>query len=148
MRNSEKLLIKEITKIGEHLQWMLRDLSIGQIIEMFRKQLGMSQKDLSSRAKIPQPTLSRIEKNKQIPNIHTLRKIFEAMSCTLVLVPVLEVSIEEQRNRQAESIAKKNVRYLQGTMSLEAQEPDSEFVNELIKEEKEGLLRSKKLWRK
>jgi transcriptional regulator with XRE-family HTH domain len=144
---SEKLIIEEISRAGAQLQRLLRGLSIGQLIAIIRKQLGMSQQRLSSKAKIPQSSLSRVEQSNGQPNISTLRKILDALSCDLILVPVLRESIDRQRRKQARRIAEKHIRYLKGTMNLEEQEPDSHFLDELLKEKEEELLHSKtKLW--
>ena len=144
---SERLMIEEISKEGARLICPLRGLSIGQLICLIRKQLGMSQKVLSFRANIPQSTLSRVEQGKGEQNIATVKKILNALSCDLILVPVLRESIELQRRKQARRVAEKHIRYLRGTMSLEKQEPDADFFRELLKEKEEELLRSKsKLW--
>ncbi len=144
---SEKLMVEEISRAGARLVPPLRGLSIGQLIGIIRKQLGMSQKILSSKAKIPQSTLSRVEQGKGDQNIATVKKILNALSCDLILVPILREPIDVQRRRQARRVAEKHIRYLKGTMSLEKQEPDSDFLNELLTEKEEELLRSKaKLW--
>ena len=146
---SEKLLIGEISRAGERLFRLLRGLTIGQLIGMIRKQLGMSQKVLSSRAKVPQATLSRLERDKGDVQISTVRKILGALSCDLMIVPVMRESIDLQRRRQARRIAEKHIRYLKGTMNLEKQEPDTDFLNELMKQKEEEILHSKtKLWEK
>lgn len=144
---SEKLVLQEITAYGNHIRHLLRGLSIGQFIGMIRKQLGMSQKILAARAKIPSSTLSRVEQVKGAPNLTTLKKILDALSCDLLLIPILRESIDIQRRKQARRIAEKQIRYLKGTMSLEEQEPDPHFLEELRKEKEEELLHSKaKLW--
>jgi transcriptional regulator with XRE-family HTH domain len=144
---SERLVLDEISEIGNRVRHLMRGLSIGQLIAMIRKQLGMSQKILSARAKIPQSTLSRVEQNKWDPNVSTLKKILHALSCDLGLVPILREPIDVQRRNQARRIAEKHVRYLKGTMSLEKQEPDPRFLEDLQKEKEEEMLHSNKmLW--
>ncbi len=144
---SEKLVLDEISEVGGRIRPLLRGMSMGQFIAMIRKQLGMSQKVLSSRAKIPQSTLSRVEQSKGDATLSTLKKIMNALSCDVVLVPILRESIDVQRRKQARRVAEKHIRYLQGTMSLEKQEPDARFFEALLKEKEEELLHSKtKLW--
>jgi len=71
----------------------------------------------------------------------------EALSCDVLLVPILREPIDIQRRNQARRMAEKHIKYLRGTMSLEKQEPDSRFLEELRKEKEEELLHSKlKLW--
>jgi len=144
---SQKLFLEEIFQTGNALRSVIRGLSIGELVAIIRKQLGMSQKVLAKRAQIPQSTVSRIEQGKKTPQLTTVRKILAALSCDLLLVPVSTESIDDLRLKQACRIAEKHVRYLRGTMSLEEQEPDSRFLKELIRRETEDLLRSKtKLW--
>lgn len=125
-----------------------RGLKIGALIKSVRVQLGMSQKALAKRAGVPQSTISRIEQEERDANLSTLNKILSAISCDLVIVPLLQDSIDAIRRKQARKMAEKQVSYLKGTMNLEDQQPDSRFIAELIKQEEEHLLKgpSSKLW--
>ena len=118
------------------------------LLKLVRLQLGMSQRALSKRSGVPQATISRIEKGGNDCIISTLEKISRALSCDLVITPVLQDSVESIRRTQAKRVAKKHISYLKGTMHLEMQEPDDRFINELIKEEENALLHSSKskLW--
>lgn len=144
---SEKLLIEEIMYALQKVKIAVRNLSIGALISSIRIQLGMSQKALAKRAGIPQSTISRVEQG-QSRSLPTLNKILEAISCDLVIAPLLHDSIDAIRRKQARKIAEKQVRYLKGTMNLEDQQPDSRFIDELIKQEEERLLQgpNAKLW--
>ncbi|MBA3721235.1 MAG: helix-turn-helix transcriptional regulator [Parachlamydiaceae bacterium] len=126
----------------------VRGLAIGVLIKSIRLQLGMSQKALAKRAGVPQSTISRIEQGQRDPNLSTLNKILGAISCDLVIVPLLQDSINAIRRKQARKMAEKQVRYLKGTMNLEDQQPDSRFIAELIKQEEDSLLQrpNSKLW--
>ena len=126
----------------------VRGLTIGALIKSIRVQLGMSQKALAKRAGVPQSTISRIEQEERDANLSTLNKILGAISCDLVIVPLLEDSIDNIRRKQARKMAEKQVRYLKGTMNLEDQQPDPRFIAELIKQEEERLLQGPnfKLW--
>ncbi len=148
MRKSEKLVLNEIIESGHKLKVAARGLSIGQLIKMIRNQLGMSQKILAKFAKVPQATISRLESSKTTPNLSTLKKVLNAISCEIVIVPLPTVSIDSIRRKQARRVAEKQIRYLHGTMSLEKQEPDPKLIEELIKDKEEELLRSpgNKLW--
>lgn len=145
---SEKLLIEEIMQAAQKTRVAVRGLTIGALIKSIRVQLGMSQKALAKRAGVPQSTISRIEQEERDANLSTLNKILIAISCDLVIVPLLQDSIESIRRKQARKIAEKQVRYLKGTMNLEDQQPDSRFIAELIKQEEERLLQgpNSKLW--
>src|SRR6185437_12222687 len=128
---TQKLILEEITEAASKLNLSLRGLSIGQIIAMIRTQLGMSQTTLAKRAAVPQSTISRVEKSKQTPNLSTLNKILGALSCKLILAPLLLQKIDTIKRKQARHIAQNNIRYLQGTMSLEKQEPDAQLIESL-----------------
>jgi len=145
---SAQLVLDEIIDAARKLKISSRGLSIGEIIAMIRNQLGMPQKVLARRAGIPQSTVSRIEGSKRDPNLSTLQKILQALSCEIIIVPLLMEPIDVIRRKQARRIAENNARYLRGTMSLEKQEPDTKLVQELIKDEENELLRSpgSKLW--
>ncbi|MFA6915453.1 MAG: helix-turn-helix domain-containing protein [Parachlamydiales bacterium] len=145
---SEKLLIEEIMQAAQKTKVAVRGLTIGALIKSIRIQLGMSQKALAKRAGVPQSTISRIEQGERDANLSTLNKILGAISCDLVIVPLLQDSVGAIRRKQARKMAEKQVRYLKGTMNLEDQQPDSRFIAELIKQEEEGLLQgpNSKLW--
>lgn len=145
---SEKLLIEEIMQAAQKIKVAVRGLTIGALIKSIRVQLGMSQKALAKRAGVPQSTISRIEQEQRDANLSTLNKILSAISCDLVIIPLLEDSIDAIRRKQARKLAEKQVCYLKGTMNLEDQQPDLKFIAELIKQEEERLLQgpNSKLW--
>ena len=137
---SEKILIEEVMQAAEKMGGLTRGLAIGGLIKLIRTQLGMSQKILAKRAGVPQSTIARIEKGARDPNLLSLRKVLSAMSCDLLLVPMLQAPIDTIRRRQAKKMAEKRIGYLKGTMSLEEQRPDSRMINELLAQEENRLL--------
>jgi transcriptional regulator with XRE-family HTH domain len=147
---AEKLLIQEIGQASQKMRVALKGLSIGTLIKFLRTQLGMSQKILANRAKVPQSTISRIELSRGNTSLSTLRKVLGALSCDLVIAPLLQDSIDRLRQKQARKIAEKHVNYLKGTMHLENQQPDFRFVKELLRQEEERLLQGSgaRLWEK
>ena len=104
---SEKLLIEEVMESAQKTRVAVRGLSIGALIKSIRLQLGMSQKALAKRAGVLQSTISRIEQEARDANLSTLNKILCAISCDLVIVPLLQASIEAIRRKQARKIAEK-----------------------------------------
>ncbi len=145
---SERLLIEEVMQAVQKVRTALRGLTIGALIKSIRIQLGMSQKALAKRAGVPQSTVSRIEQGRRDMSLSTLNKILGAISCDLVIAPLLHDSIDAIRRKQARKTAEKQVRYLKGTMNLEDQQPDSRFTEELLRQEEERLLQgpNAKLW--
>jgi transcriptional regulator with XRE-family HTH domain len=146
MKNSEKIIVNEVATAGYELRRILKGLTLGEIIAMIRNQLKMSQRILAQRAGVPQSTISNLEKSKKQPNLATLKKVFQALFCDLLIIPVMDESIENLLIQQARKKAEKRIRYLRGSMNLEKQEPDAKFIEELIKNETEEIVRSSKLW--
>ena len=145
---SEALLIEEVTSASLKAKMATRGLGVGDLIRTIRTQLGMSQKVLANRAGVPQSTVSRIERGQSDMSVSTLHKILKALSCDLVVTPLLCDSVDTIRRKQARKVAEKQIRYLKGTMNLEDHQPDSRFIEELIKREEESLLQGpgSKLW--
>ncbi|OGN61262.1 MAG: hypothetical protein A3F40_02915 [Chlamydiae bacterium RIFCSPHIGHO2_12_FULL_27_8] len=146
MRKSEKLLLFEIFKITKNLQKIQLGISFGKLILLIRNQLRMSQRALAKRSKVYQSTISRIESGALNPNTDTLIKLFEALFCNLVISACPNEDFEKIKIKQAYRQAEKKVKYLLGTMALEEQKPDADFIREQIEEEKNKLLYSKDLW--
>ncbi|HSW72908.1 MAG TPA: helix-turn-helix transcriptional regulator, partial [Chlamydiales bacterium] len=59
---TEKLMLEEVALIAKEAQKVSRGLSMGEFIKMIRQQLGMTQSILAKRARIPQATLSNMER--------------------------------------------------------------------------------------
>ena len=148
LSSSEKLFLDEVSTAAKHLLHTVRKLHVGTFIKTIRKQLKMTQAALAKRAGIPQSTISRIEQEISDPALSTLTALFEALSCELVIAPVLREPIDSLCRKQARKIAEQRVQYLRGTMNMEDQEPDKRLLEELIKKETEALLHnpSAKLW--
>lgn len=148
LSTSERILLEEISEAARTLQRINRGLAVGDSIKLIRMQLDMSQAVLAKRAGIPQSAISRIELNQKIPTIPTLSKIYEALSCTLVIGFSFKEPIDAIKLKQAKHVAERQIRYLKGTMNLEKQEPDKRLADELLKNEINDLLRNpgRKLW--
>lgn len=141
-KKSEGIFLEGIFLAGKVLQKKLQGLSVGQLIPLIRRQLGMSQRILAARAGIQQSSVARIESGHFDPNILTLKKIVEAMECDLVVTIVPKTDLKITRETQAKLKAEQKIRYLHGTMSLEKQEPNQKLLKELHDEEVKNLLDS------
>lgn len=141
-KKSEKLFLEEIFLAGKTLQKKLRGLSVGRLIPLIRRQLGMSQRSLAARALIQQSSIGRIESEHLDPNVSTLKKIVEAMGCDLVITIVPRTDLDTTRKNQAKRKAEQKISYLHGTMSLEKQAPNQKLLKELLDEEVKNLLDS------
>lgn len=135
----EKLILDAFFQIAAQYRSRLQTVSLRNVIVLLRKRLKMSQRTLARRAKIPQPTLSRIESGKTNPNLATLEKIYKALFCDFVLLPLPWRDIDQIVQQQIRRIAEKRVKYLKGTMALELQQPKDEFLRELVLQEEREL---------
>lgn len=122
--------------------------SPGDWIRILRDSLRMTQAELASRAKITQPHLASIESGKTDPQISTLRRIFDAMSCDLVLEPRPRKAIKEVLRGRARSVALKRLKQSMGTMALEHQAPEADAFKQLLEKRTDEILtdRREKLW--
>lgn len=116
--------------------------STGALIRLLRLRLNMTQRQLSIRTAIPQSTIVRIEREKTKATEKTLRKIFSAMGCTLLLIPAPRTSVEDFMREKARKIAEKRLSYLEGTMALEKQRPEKKWREQLLESEIEKILHS------
>ena len=148
MSVSKKIFLGEVSDAAKILNHAKRRLPIGDFVKTIRTQLKMTQTTLAKRAKVPQSTISRLEQNHIDPTLSLLEKIFHALSCELVVAPMLKESIDDICRKQAQQVAERHVKYLRGTMHLEQQGPDKKLIEELIKHETEILIHGPgaKLW--
>lgn len=145
---AERHLLTQLTQVSEILTGGNRQIKPGFLVGLIRKRLRMSQQTLARRAKLPQPMISRIEAGKVEPSITTLKKIFDALYCDVVMIPVPRKDFDLILQEQANRVAQRRVGYLRGTMALEKQEPKRALLQELIKEEESSILNSDstKIW--
>jgi predicted DNA-binding mobile mystery protein A len=118
-------------------------------IRILRNTLRMTQDDLARRAHISQPHLAGIESGKVDPQISTLKRIFQALSCDLLIQPRPTRPIQDLLRGRARSIALKRLKQSMGTMALEEQAPESEVFKQLLEKRTDQILsdRREKLWR-
>jgi len=118
-------------------------------IKLMRNSLRMTQAELAQRAKLSQPHLAGIESGKTDPQISTLKRIFEAMSCDLVLEPRPKKPIKEMLRGRARSVALKRLKQSMGTMALEHQAPEADVFKQLLEKRTDEILtdQREKLWR-
>ena len=120
----------------------LRAQHISTFIKLYRKRLRMTQKQLAKRAGVSQPFIARLERGFGELSTATLKKIFQALYCELVLTAVPAVNLDKVLEKQAERAARKKMHYLKGTMALEEQLPKRSMVMALLRQEKRRLLES------
>jgi predicted DNA-binding mobile mystery protein A len=127
----------------------LTDRSYAEWIRTLRSYLRMTQRELAKRANISQPHLAAIESGRIDPQIGTLRRIYEGLSCDLVLEPRPRKPIEEMLRGQARSLALKRLKHTMGTMALENQAPGEEVFRQLLEKRTDEILKNdrERIWR-
>ena len=130
------------------LETKTHEPSPGDWIRILRESLRMTQAELASRAAITQPHLAGIETGKTDPQVSTLKRIFAAMSCDLVLEPRPKTAIKDQLRGRARGVALKRLKQSMGTMALEQQAPEAEVFRQLLEKRTDEILadRREKLW--
>ncbi len=131
----------------------LTDRSHAEWIRILRVYLRMTQRELGERSKISQPHLAGIESGRIDPQISTLRRIYEGLSCDLVVEPRPRKPLTQVLRGQARGLALKRLKHTMGTMALENQAPEEEVfrqllekrTNEILKDDRERLWQS---WQK
>ena len=110
----------------------------------------MTQEELAHRASITQANLVKIESGKTNPRVGTLKRIFEGLSCDLLIEPRPQKPIDELLRGRARSVALKRLKQAMGTMALENQAPGSEAFLQLLEKRTDEILkdRSERLWNK
>jgi predicted DNA-binding mobile mystery protein A len=151
MKNS-KLVIRQLDKRMQALH-PLRDMEHPKEgwINLLRKTLNMSLRQLGQRLSMTPQGMTKIEKNEAEGGIaiNTLRDAADALGMRLVygFVPK-DGSLEKMIEKQAAEIARKIVMRTSTTMKLEDQENSNQRIKEAIAELTEELKREmpKTLW--
>jgi len=152
--SSRKTLLAERLRIDESLREIhalrgnLGVISFYRWIRDMRKRLHMSQKQLAKRAKMTQPQLSQIESGKAKITMESLEKIFAALFCEVMILPLALDDLESVVKKQAKLAAEKKLGSLMGSMALEEQLPASKYLEKKIEEVADDLIHSgtTKIW--
>ncbi len=117
-----------------------------------RDALGMSSRQLAERLGVSQPTVAKLEHSEEAETISlkSLRKLAEALDCTLVYALVPHESLEATLTREAEHQASNRIGRVEHTMRLEAQGRDPEETERARQELAREMVRtlSRDLWEK
>lgn len=83
----KKLDVNATTKEDGSLQIIDYDIKkeISELLTSVRKELNMSQKQLSQRTGIPQANISKIENGKYLPSLAVLKRLCDGLGKKLVL---------------------------------------------------------------
>jgi predicted DNA-binding mobile mystery protein A len=119
-------------------------------IREVRDALGMSARQLAQRLSISQPSVTKFEHAEvaETISLKSLRKVAEALDCTLVYAFVPNGSLEDTVSQQAERRAAELLQRVEQTMRLEAQGRDAEEIQRERQELAQEMVRtlSRELW--
>ncbi len=124
--------------------------SPGDWIRITRLALRMTQAELAQRSHISQSHLAGIERGRIDLQVTTLKRIFQALSCDLVIEPRPIKPIKDVLRGRAHSLAFKRLNRSMGTMSLEEQAPAPDVFRQLLEKRTDEILsdRREKLWQR
>ncbi len=110
----------------------------------------MTQAELAKRTNIEQAHLARIETGRIDPQISTLRRIFDGLSCGLIVEPCPRKPIKDLLRGRARAVALNRLKQAMGTMALEKQEPNAEMFKFLLEKQTDEILtdQRERLWAK
>lgn len=131
-----------ISEAGETAASIVSGTPPNELIRSIRTSLRMSQTQLAKRAGLPQSHLALIELGRIDVQIGTLKRIFQALFCELVILPKMTKRPDAVVIERAKIRARENVARVSGTMSLEKQTPDEDAVAAMIRSEESRLLNS------
>ncbi len=131
-----------LSRLTVELPTAASNRSPGDWIRILRNYLRMTQGELAQRAHITQPNLAAIESGKVDPQLGTLRRIYEGLSCTLSIEPRPKKPHEEILRGRARMVALKRLKQTMGTMALESQAPEKETFRQLLEKSTDNILRS------
>ena len=121
-------------------------------IRAVKEALGMSSKQLAARLGVSAPRITALEKSEveETVTLASLRRAAEALDCALVYSFVPKGSFEEVLQNRARRIAADIIGKVDHTMRLEAQNLQSEKLNEEIENLAAQILREqhKIIWDK
>jgi len=110
----------------------------------------MSARQLAQRLGISQPSVAKFERSEEADTISlkSLRKVAEALDCTLVYAFVPNDSLEATMNQQAERRAAELLQRVEHAMRLEAQGRSNEEIQQERQELAQEMVRtlSRELW--
>lgn len=112
----------------------------GDWIRLIRTSLRMTQAELARRAGVNEANLVAIERGTTDPRISTLKKIFDALSCDLLVEPRPRQPFNEILREKARSVAITRLKQSMGTMALENQAPTANVFEALVEKRTDEIL--------
>ena len=117
----------------------------GGWVRIVRGYLRMTQAELARRAKITQPHLAAIERDKVDPQIGTLTRIFAALQCKVSIRPMPEVPLDQQLRARAQRIALKQIEHSFGAIKLNKMGAEARVFQRLLDKRTEDVMNDRKV---
>ena len=138
----EKQTAEALITAGHHLRAEIGALKPGDLIRLLRRHLHMTQRQLARRSGVAQSQIAKTERGLLNPRTTTLERIYAALNCDILILPLPLYPLDKHLRRQALKYVRKRMNYLKGTLALEDQVPDEAFLKRLEEEEVERLLQN------
>jgi transcriptional regulator with XRE-family HTH domain len=136
---SEQRVLGRVVSYGMKAPDGIASLQLHHVIVILRHGLGMTQAQLARRAGLVQSHVAEIELGHVDLQFSTLSKIFHALHCNPLVLPVFEKKPEAIIAERAKETAKRKIARVAGSMALEKQLPDARTTQKLIREEEQRL---------
>ena len=142
---SQEHLLSQLSPSGEATSW---SPTYADWIKSVRLALRMTQAELAKRAQVTQPHLAGIERGRIDPQIKTLRRIFDALSCDLTITPQPKTDIQQILLDQARRIARERLQRVAGTMAMEGEGAAPEIFEQVLERRAAEILNDpgERLW--
>ena len=103
-------------------------------IRAIRDALGMTASQLGRRARVSQQAITQAERSEAEDKISlsTLRKLGNAMDCTLVYALVPNSTLDDVLTRRTKEVARRTLERTEHTMALEAQDVSKEQIQKHV----------------
>lgn len=121
-------------------------------LSTIRESLWMTVTTASKRAWVSVSAWATAEKREAewTISLETLRKFLSALNCDLVYMPVPRIRpLSKMVEKQAFEFTRREMMTIDSTMTLENQAPKEEFIEKMIKDKSEDIIRNgnwKKIW--
>ncbi len=132
---AENQVIKRLAGYVKRAPEGLAVIPTHDIVRLVRQKLRMTQAQLAKRVGMPQSHIAKMERGRVDIQMSTLKKIFEAMFCDLLILPRPRLNLDLIIAERIRKTAQKKVERLMGTMALEKQRPGDAAIKDLIKAE-------------
>ena len=137
--------LDRLVAYGKNIPEAADEFSPHAIIRRVRNALRMTQAQLAKRAGMPQSHLAKIESGKVDVQLSTLRRLFRAVYCEIIVLPKFKKSPQAALAYRIQTLARQNV---MRALSLENRRYKDKEIRALLDSE-EGLLMNRpasKIW--